>query len=226
MNVLIVDDHIEILEGIKNRVLRVFPDAKCFEVTSFKGALFMFRCHEITLMLSDLQFKNETEQDGWKLLSKALVICPNVKAIAYTGHGSYNVMNESLEIGFHSFLEKGCSFEEFKNTLENVCEKGKFESSTIQNLKRKRYAIISHKFRDSLDTMRQLTNRELEVALLLPQTINTGLIAQTISTENKTVQASSIETYIKRIMVKLSIDNRRDLALFCNEFKGELKKLI
>lgn len=225
MKILIVDDHVEILSGIESRVKKVFPDALCYKTTNTKDALFFARKHIIDLLLCDLQFSQDAENDGWKLLAKIHVISPDTKAIAYTGHGSYNVMKESLESGFHSFLEKGCALDVFKETLINVIDDGQFDSQSITNLKQKRFQIVQHKFKDSIDLLSQLSERELDVAILLAETLNLTLIAESLSSESGPVKPSSVDTYIKRIMLKLSIENRRDLAMICTEFKDQLEKL-
>jgi DNA-binding NarL/FixJ family response regulator len=226
MNVLIVDDHEEIMAGIEKRVLHVFPDATCHFATKYRDANFIVRKKSIDLLLCDLEFKNDSENDGWHLLRKIRHVFPDIKAIAYTSHGSYNIMKKSMEAGYHSFLEKGCSLDDFKLTLRGVLKCGTFESPSIKRLKKNRYSIVEQKFKDTLQALYELSPRELQVALLASETTNSELIADSISTDENPVKSSSVETYIRRIMGKLTIHNRTDLVLFCAEFKTELQKCI
>lgn len=224
MNILVVDDHEEILEGIKSRILHFHPNAICHFATKSRDALFIARGNNIDLLLTDLEFKND-ENDGWHILGKILQVNPKIKSIAYTTHGSYNVMKESLDSGFNSFLEKGCSLNEFGEALQGVFDNGYFESESIRRIKKKRFAIIESRFRNSLELLKELSPREVQVAVLLSETLNINLISDSISTAKNSVKSSSIETYVKRIMTKLMIHNRTDLSLFCAEFKNELLKL-
>lgn len=225
MTILVVDDHPEILLGIEARVRRVFPDADYHFVSKSRDALFIARSNFIDLLISDLEFKDDKENDGWKILAKILTHSPNTKAIAYTSHGSYNIMKESIESGFHSFLEKGCSLLEFEQTLRGVLENGSFESPSIIRLKKKRYSIVEKKFEISLENLMELSDREIETSILFSQTSNKELIAKSLSESGGTVKTITVETYLKRIMRKLSIHNRTDLSLFCIEFKDSLEKI-
>lgn len=225
MNVLIIDDHEEIAEGVKTRVLNVFPEANCFFASKSRDAVFIVRSQSINLILCDLEFKNDPINDGWTILAKIHAINPKIKTIAYTSHSSYQVMKESIKFGFHSFLEKGCSLDDFATTLEGVMEFGDFESPTIARLKKKRYTIIDRKFHDSLESISELSQRELQVADLLSETLDVHSIAKAISVKEKMVKPTTVDTYIKRIMSKLSIHSRADLAMFCSEFREQLEKL-
>ena len=44
------------------------------------------------------------------------------------------IMKKALNSGFLSFLDKGCSFKEFEETLVNVIENGVYKSKTMYKL--------------------------------------------------------------------------------------------
>ncbi|MDX2360344.1 MAG: response regulator transcription factor [Crocinitomicaceae bacterium] len=225
MNILIVDDHPEITIGIKHRVMSVLPNCNCIVSNSYQDAVYQSRSIQINLLLGDLEFKNDSKKDGWQLLDQLKSSNPNLKSIAYTAHSSYQIMKRCIDSGFNSFLEKGCSLSEFEETLLGVLDNGDYSSSSMLRLKRKRHLFVTSKFNDSINSIANLSRRELEVCILLGTSNEVKDLPQLlVSYNNKSVSAPSVETYIKRVKEKLEIKKRADLILFCHELIDELKK--
>ena len=217
MNILIIDDHELIVEGIKKRIKKIFPQANCLFADNIRSAYAMVRQNSIDLIISDLEFENHPEHDGFYMIKKLLSLEPRAKVIALTHYNSYRIMKKAKASGFMSFLNKGCSFEDFKDTLINVLKHGKYQSQTEKMLIHKRQKIAQSIFNESLKGICNLSNRELELAILIAQTTDRNELAKMMNIEPYTV-----DSHIKNIKSKLYLTNKSELAVFSMDFNDVL----
>lgn len=219
MNILIIDDHSILREGIEKKVLKVFPSSICHFEDNIKGAILKFQKLQMDLILCDLEFGNDSK-DGFQIIENILKFEPRTKAVAFTNYYSYRVMNKAIKSGFLSFLDKNCSFLDFENTLSNVVEYGvEYESISMKQLRKKRNKFTRSIFSESLYGISDLSPKELELTLLTNQTTDRNVLAEKMSNSPFT-----IDTYFKSIVSKLHLKHREHVALFCAEFYDELLK--
>lgn len=219
MNVLIIDDHQILEEGIKKRVLKIFPNATCYFADNVRSAIAKTQEVKIDLILCDLEFNNDQKNDGFFIIKSILNFEPRTKAIAYTNYNSYRIMKKALKSGFLSFLDKGCSTKEFEETLLNVIEKGIYKSATMRKLYKSRNQFTRSIFSDSIYGISDLSAKELELTLLSKETTNRQELSKLMGNTPYT-----IDTYFKNITSKLKLNHRKDVAFFCTEFYDELIK--
>lgn len=220
MNILIVDDHEIIREGTENRVLKTLPNSKFFFATSLRNVIQILNKFEITLILCDLEFKNSPKTTGFLVAENVVKFEPRVKLVAHTNYNSYRIMNKAMKSGFHSFLYKGASFSEFSNVITNVLkEKGTYESKTMKDLRKNRKQFLSSVFSDSLHGISSLSHKETELVLLSKEITNRKELAKIMN-----VLPSTIDTYFKRIINKLALRDRKEVAMFSLEFSDEIRK--
>jgi len=220
MNILIIDDHALAKEGIEVRVKKVIPEANCFFVTNSRSATSKINETTIDLVLCDLEFSGETEVDGFYIIKNILKYEPKIKVIALTNYNSYRIMKKAIdENGFHSFLEKGCSFDEFSETLLQVIEHDNYVSPTMKRLLKKRNKFLGTIFSESLYGISDLSPRERELTLLVAETTDRQELSKKMN-----VTPYTIDTYFKNVLSKLNLKHRQELSLFSLEFKDELLK--
>ena len=219
MNILIIDDHALVKEGIEGRIKKVKPRAKCYFTSTARLAISKIREISIDLIFCDLEFSGETEIDGFYIIKSVLEFEPRVKVIALTNYNSYRIMKKATASGFHSFLDKGCSFKEFSETLINVIANGAYESPTMKRLLKKRNEFLCTIFSESLYGISDLSPRERELTLLSAETTDRQLLAKKMN-----VKPYTIDTYFKYALSKLNLKHRQELSLFSLEFKDELLK--
>ena len=218
MNILIIDDHEIVVEGIKARIKKVFPDCKCTYAQNFRSAYADLSHNQFDIILCDLEFDDE-DYNGFDLIKNLLNLEPKAKLIAHTHHYSYKIMKKAIETGFKAYLHKGCSFNDFQNTLINVLKNGRYESEAEKELKRKRLQISRTIFNDSIQAIIQLSNRELEVSIQTIETTDRYQLSEKLNIEPYTVDA-----HIKNILSKLGLSNRKELSIFAYDFKDLLEK--
>lgn len=219
MNILIIDDHPLVKEGIVARIKKALPTATCCFGSNARMAISKINNTEINLVFCDLEFSNEPNIDGFYIIKSILDFEPRIKAIALTNYNSYRIMKKAIDSGFHSFLEKGCSFEEFQETLLQVMEQGKYKSKTMKKLFKKRNDFLGAIFSDSLYGISDLSPREKELTLLCASTTDRQNLAKLMN-----VTPYTIDSYFKSILLKLSLKSRKELSLFSLEFKDVLLK--
>lgn len=219
MNILIIDDHQLVKEGIEARIKKVKSEAHCYFASNARLAISKIHEISIDLVFCDLEFSGETDTDGFYIIKNILKLKPKVKVIALTSYNSYRIMKKAIASGFHSFLDKGCSFEEFSETLLNVNANGNYESPTMKRLLKKRNQLLGTIFSESLYGVFDLSNRERELALLSAETTDRQELAKKMN-----VTPYTIDTYFKKILSKLNLKHRQELSLFSLEFEDELKK--
>lgn len=219
MNILIIDDHTVLEEGIKKRVLKVVPEANCYFSDNVRSAIGKTQEIKIDLILCDLEFNNDPKNDGFFIIKSILNFEPRIKAIAYTNYNSYRIMKKALNSGFLSFLDKGCSFKEFEDTLLNVIEKGTYKSETMNKLYKSRNKFTRSIFSDSIYGLSDLSEKELELTLLSKETTNRQELSKIMGKKPYT-----IDSYFKSIASKLKLNHRKDIAFFCTEFYDEIIK--
>lgn len=219
MHILIIDDHLVLEEGIKKRVLKVFPKANCYFADNIKTAIAKTHQLKIDLILCDLELNNNQEKDGFDVIESILSFEPRTKAIAYTNYNSYRIMKKALNSGFLSFLDKGCSFKEFEETLVNVIENGVYKSKTMYKLYESRDKFKRTFFSDSIYGISALSEKELKITILSKKTTDKYKLGLIMS-----VKPSTIDTYYKYICDKLNLKHRQEVAFFSKEFHTELIK--
>lgn len=217
LNVLIIDDHEIIAQGVETRVKKIIPNASCFFAENSRMALMKLNQNHIDLIICDLSFRNDIERDGFYIIKYVLGFEPKIKSIAYTSFDSYRVMNRAIESGFDSFLDKGCTFIEFSNTVLNVLKKGKFESDIMKKLKSKREVFVRTIFSDSYYGFHNLSKREVELVINCAKTTNKEELGELMS-----ISPHTVDSHFKHILEKLNLKNRKEVALFSMEFKDEL----
>lgn len=217
MKVLIIDDHPIIEEGLKSRILKILPNAEFFFADNFRNSLAITTKQTIGLVFCDLEFNETPEIDGFIISEKILEQSPTTKIIAHTNYNSYRIMKKVQESGFMSFLYKGCSFQDFSDTVLNVLQNGKYVSNSMKDLLKKREVYLRGVFSDSLYGISELSKRELELTILSKESTDRKILATKMGNT-----PSTIDSYFQHIITKLKLKNRAEVALFSLEFQEKL----
>ena len=221
MNILIIDDHPIVKEGIISRVKKVFPNATYTFSANARSAIAEIHKTETDLVLCDLEFTTEPQKDGFFILEYILNYDARIKTIAFTNYNSYRIMKKAIQSGFMSFLDKGCSFKEFSDTLTHVLKQGNYESASMKKLLKKKDTFLRSIFSDSLYGITDLSKRELELTLLIGETTDKNKLAKRMG-----ITSYTIDSHLKNILSKLALKDRKEIALFSEEFREEIIKYI
>lgn len=221
MNILVLDDHTYLKEGVELRIKELLPHANCIFSTDIKGASVKVIEEDINLVVCDLDFSNECECDGFEFMHRVRESRSDIKVIAFTNYNSYRVLNKARKAGFNSYLVKSCSVDEFHDTLRNVIENdGEYISLSMKNILKKRYKHNETVFSDSFYGINNLSSKEINLLILSAETTDRNKLAKKISKSPFTVDA-----YYKSILKKLNLKSRSEVQFFAKEFMEELLKM-
>ena len=118
-------------------------------------------------------------------------------------------------------MDKGCSFRDFSQTVKGVLANGTFESGTMERLKKRRNEYIKSVFNDSFLGLYNLSHRQIELILNSIHTTDKKELAQIMN-----ISPSTVDTHFSKILDKLNLSQRKEIALFAKEFKSKLEHLL
>lgn len=205
--IFIVDDHQMMIDGIvsflenKNEI-EVIGVANSYEEAIRKiinGNL------SVDILLTDLNLQGKSGLDLIKALKPQL---PKVKYIVFTMYFERSLIKELISIEVDGFVEKNAPQIELINAI-NAIAKGStyFPDDLKERIKNYELSYESEGLKDAFASRYKLSKRELEIALLVIDGMNTEQIAKqlklspaTVSTHrknlnNKTNTSTPLELY-------------------------------
>jgi DNA-binding NarL/FixJ family response regulator len=192
-NIVLVDDHAVILEGVK-AILKSHPRFKIFACFSESKSLidYLFK-NKIDLVLLDIDIPGVEKLD---LLKKIKTEFPYIKVVIFTMYNSINYFLEAQKLGADSYVLKS-DLITFLPTILLKTMKGEFYCS--DDLK----VILSQNNKKEI-----LKPKELEILKLVAKGFQYNQIAKQLGKSEKT-----IEYYIYKLRKNFGVKNNVDLLL-------------
>lgn len=199
INVLIVDDHDLVRVGIR-RILETATDINvCAEANCGEEALKLRREHDPDVVLMDV---NMPGMGGLEATRRTLASRKGAKVIILTVHAQAPFPTQLLEAGASGYLTKGCASDELIEAIRRVHKGGRYVSADIaQQLA---LSMLPGNQRSPLD---ELSQREIEVMMMLVRGQEIQEVADNLHISHKTVR-----TYKARLYEKLGVKNAVDLT--------------
>ena len=185
--VYLLDDHKIIRDGIKSILLQT----EIYEVSGEEGdpVKFLEELHhlEMNILLLDISLPNIS---GFQIIPKIGKERPDVKIMVLSMHNDPEFMQRCLLLGAHGYLSKDADSKEFIKAMDCV-RGGKIFSPAMMKTNDK-----------ILESSGVLTQREIEVLLLLSNGYSSKQIGAELS-----ISARTVETHRLNIMKKLGTSN-------------------
>lgn len=193
IKVLVVDDHDLVRMGI-SRMLADVKDIKVVgEASSGEQAIKLVKELKPHVVLMDIQMPGIS---GLEATRKLLQSSPQVRVLAVTACDGEPMPSLLMRAGAAGYVTKGIPLPEMVAAIRQVVNGEAYLSDHIA----KEIAIKSLKHVDS--PFQSLSERELEVAIMIVNGCNNSKISDTMFVSPKTVS-----TYRARIYEKLNIEN-------------------
>ena len=193
IRVMLVDDHDLIRYGLR----RLMEDQSGIEVVaeanSGEKALELARSTKMDVILMDI---NMPGIGGFEATSRLSKTHPEIKIIVLTAHSEGPLPKRLLEAGAVGFLTKGCDVTEMIDAIQKVRAGQRYIAPTIAQ----QLALSMLPGEESL--LDALSQRELQVLIMISQGMRTNAISDKLSLSPKTVS-----TYRKRLHEKLDVSN-------------------
>jgi len=198
MKILLVDDHVILMDGIKS----LLEGVEEFEVVATKSnaedALLYLKQQDIDILITDY---NLPGMDGLDLVKAVKRILPQTKIIVLSQHDEAHLVKEILRVGVQGYILKKDTHKELVSAIYQISEGKVFMSSEINKL-----LVDSLSFPDE---HRLLTDREREILKLIAKEYTNKMIAEELFISERTV-----ETHRKNIFRKTKTNNLVGLIKF------------
>ncbi len=200
-NILIVDDHKIVRDGLKSLISREQGLEVVGEAENGRIAVQMARKLKPRIVIMDITMP---ELNGMDASRQILSEFPGTKIITLSMHSDRRFVMEMFRAGVSGYLLKDCAFDELAQAIKSVISNHKYVSPAIAGTVIDDYVDQTVGGRESST---ELTNREREVLQLIAEGMTTKQIANSLNVSVKTV-----ETHRRKIMKKLDIHSIAELT--------------
>ncbi len=183
INVLIVDDHQMIRDGIR-MMLEKTESPLQFSIQEAENAEFaieLAKKNKFDIILMDFQLPNNIT--GAECVSKILTVKPDSKILAISNHDEYLYMKDMMDAGAHGYVLKNISPAELINAIETVLGGNQYYSNEVAMafIKQRSKKVVIPK-----PTI-QLKKREAEILKLIAEEYTNEEIAMKLHLAKTTI---------------------------------------
>jgi two-component system response regulator DegU len=180
LRVYLADDHKFVLTGM-SRVIQSFKRVSDVQHASDGQELLMlFRKQIPDLVLLDLEMPGI---DGYELAQIIIKQYPDVKVIILSMHDELGKIVKLMEMGIHGYLLKTTDIDEVERAIYEAIDKDFYQNEIVADAMRK---DILYKSNEN-NSRTQLSNREIEVLILLCKELKAREIGESLLISEKTV---------------------------------------
>ena len=210
INVLLVDDHSMVREGIK-QLLELDGDIKVIgEAGNGMMCLEMLETLTPDVILLDI---NMPQMDGLQVLAKLKERKLNQKVLILTIHDEVEYLMRAVEIGVAGYLLKDSESSVLKEAIFAVYNGESFIDATMTPLlKEQKYLKDLQKEARSKEKL--LSTREIEVLCALAEGLYNKEIASKLQISEKTVK-----NHVSNIFKKIGVSDRTQAAVYAIRHK-------
>ncbi len=199
VNILLVDDHQIVMNGIKSLLAQIPAYTVKGEALNGAEALDILAVLKIDLVLMDIDMP---VMNGIEATKKIKEQFPNVKIIMLTMHDEKAMIKNLLEIGADGYLLKNSSLAELHTAIESVYIGKQFLSEDVNS------ALMAPDV-DKSGALSELTDREIEIIKLIAEGLSNKEIADKLFISHRTV-----DTHRTNMMNKLGLHNVAGIVRF------------
>lgn len=192
MRFLLLDSQTMSLSGIKFLIEQEFPEAICDTLQSADQLLKMMEKNYYSLLVTELNMPCENMM---ALIELMLLKMPSQKIMIHTSYPDNLYARRLLQMGARGFVNKSQSADNFMMAIRKILN-GEYYWS--QQLPQKNY--LGYAYPSSDNPFERLTQREMEICLLIIKGYRLREMAETMH-----LHKSTIGTHQSRILGKLGL---------------------
>jgi two-component system invasion response regulator UvrY len=190
--IIIVDDHEIVREGLKKILVRHKDIRIIGEANDIAGTLELLKSHQPSVLLLDLSLDRADELQGFREVRASFPAIPVLVLSAYPEeHFAVRVLKE----GASGYINKATAVEEIVEAIRKIAIGGRYISQSVANI-----LVQELSDRESFAPHEVLSARELEILRMLGSGIQIKQAAAELG-----VSVSSINTYRSRIFKKMNL---------------------
>jgi two-component system invasion response regulator UvrY len=205
-NVLIIDDHEVVRDGVKN-ILGEQADAIVFgEASTAPEALRLVGEQNWDVVILDLSLAG---RNGIELLKQLKQIRPNLPVLILSMHSEEEYARRAFKAGAAGYITKDSPRTQLAEAVRKVMNGGRYVSAALAE------RLVVDIERDTERPLHEgLSDREFEVMRLIASGKTVGQIAELLSLSDKT-----ISTYRARILEKMHMKTSAELMHYAFQNK-------
>jgi len=197
INILIVDDHELIINGLKSMLKNIKNFNIIGEANNGLEAIKKTKSLLPEVIIMDISMP---VLNGIEACSSIVKVFPNIKIIALTQHEDNEYIIQMIKAGAYGYLLKNSKKEEFVKAIETVTSGNKYYSTNISELLISNIITQNTAQEESNKNEVPLTKREIEIIRKIALELSNSEIANELHISLRTV-----ETHRRNIMQKLNI---------------------
>lgn len=210
INVMLVDDHSMVREGIR-QLLELDGDIKVIgEAGNGMMCLEMLETLTPDVILLDI---NMPQMDGLQVLAKLKEQKLNRKVLILTIHNEVEYLMRAVEIGVAGYLLKDSESSVLKEAIFAVYNGDNFIDSTMTPLL-KEQNYLKELQKEARSKEKVLSTREIEVLCALAEGLYNKEIASKLQISEKTVK-----NHVSNIFKKIGVSDRTQAAVYAIRHK-------
>lgn len=194
LQVLVIDDHQLIIDGLKS-ILEGEKDIKfAGGATSMDEALEFLGNYHVDVVLTDINLPGES---GIEITKKIKELKPEIKILAITMLEDFSVISNMVKAGASGYILKRSNMNEMLEAIRVVANNGRFLGRDVQAI------MMSNMGNEDIDDLPAaekeplLTTREREILSLVSKELSNAEIATKLFISERTV-----ETHRRNIFTK------------------------
>ena len=212
IKIMLADDHILIREGLR-QLLEFDGSIKVVaEAGDGEECLELLEENKPDVLLLDI---NMPKKNGIEVLKNIKERNIEIKVLILTVHNEIEYLMKAVEIGVDGYIMKDSDLDELKNAITTVISGENYiQPKLIPALNKKLVSMDNDK-----DKIELLTDRELEVLILVAKGMFNKEIGITLDISERTVK-----NHLSNIFKKIEVSDRTQAAVFA--IKNDLIKLF
>jgi DNA-binding NarL/FixJ family response regulator len=202
IQLLLVDDHIVVTEGIKLLLDGVRDIRSVAEARNGVQALEALAKEKVDVAIMDIEMP---EMDGIKCTELMQQRFPDVKVIAISIYADYPHVQAMIKAGAKGYLIKNCGKQELEQCIRKVYAGGTFFSDDLTDILLS--GMQGKTIKKDGQYLPSLSRREKEILRLILDEATTGEIAAKLF-----ISVGTVETHRHNMMNKLGVRNTAGLV--------------
>ncbi len=200
-NVLLVDDHSIVRQGLKNLIALESDLTVTGEASSGLEAINLVRKNKYDVVVLDISMP---DKNGVDTLHDLKHVAPNLPVLILSGYAEAQYALNLIRSGCKGYLSKDTDSDEIMKAIRTIANGKRYISAELAELMSEQ---LSHPSEKQLHET--LSDREFQVFFKLAG----GLCATEIGTELN-ISVKTVSTYRSRILEKMSLKTNADLTYY------------
>lgn len=206
INILLVDDHNLIREGLKlilkkNKNFKIIGEAS----NGVEAIKYIDKnADKVHVVMLDITMP---ELDGFEVAKIVRQNHPEIKILALTMHSEESYITKMIDVGVHGYVLKDSNLEDLSTAIHTILEDKPYYSSDVSAIMIN--SLMNKDKKKQNNEIDNLTDREVQIIDLITEGLKSSEIADQLKLSTRT-----IEVHRRNLMKKLDVKNTAELVSF------------